>query len=104
MEIKKKIGTPPSKIHRSEDALFEVRFLQIQTERFSNNEKLLQIHVGLNVKSVIFKSLQLEKTKCLQLLNKFVSKTLSKVTKLKFETVNVKLSSRRPSNFESQSY
>jgi hypothetical protein len=30
MEIKKKIGTPPTKIHWSEGALFEVRFLEIQ--------------------------------------------------------------------------
>jgi hypothetical protein len=35
MEIKKKIGTPPTKIHWSEGALFEVRFLQIQAEKFS---------------------------------------------------------------------
>jgi hypothetical protein len=34
MEIKK-IGTPPTKIHWSEGALFEVRFLQIQAEKFS---------------------------------------------------------------------
>jgi hypothetical protein len=32
MEIKKKIGTPPTKIHWSEGALFEVRFLQIQAK------------------------------------------------------------------------
>jgi hypothetical protein len=32
MEIKKN-GTPPTKIHWSEGALFEVRFLQIQTEK-----------------------------------------------------------------------
>jgi hypothetical protein len=30
METKKKIWTPPTKIHWSEGALFEVRFLQIQ--------------------------------------------------------------------------
>jgi hypothetical protein len=35
MEIKKNIGTPPTKIHWSEGALFEVRFLQIQAEKFS---------------------------------------------------------------------
>jgi hypothetical protein len=35
MEIKKKIGTPPTKIHWSESALFEVRFLQIQAEKLS---------------------------------------------------------------------
>jgi hypothetical protein len=35
IEIKKKIGTPPTKIHWSEGALFEVRFLQIQAEKFS---------------------------------------------------------------------
>jgi hypothetical protein len=35
MEIKKKIGTPPTKIHWSEGALFELRFLQIQAEKFS---------------------------------------------------------------------
>jgi hypothetical protein len=35
MEIKKKIGTPPTKIHWSEGVLFEVRFLQIQAEKFS---------------------------------------------------------------------
>jgi hypothetical protein len=34
MEIKK-IGTPPTKIHWSEGALFELRFLQIQAETFS---------------------------------------------------------------------
>jgi hypothetical protein len=34
MEIKK-IGTPPTKIPWSEGALFEVRFLQIQAEKFS---------------------------------------------------------------------
>jgi hypothetical protein len=28
MEIKKKIGTPPTKIHWSEGALFELRFLK----------------------------------------------------------------------------
>jgi hypothetical protein len=32
MEIKKN-GTPPTKIHWSEGALFEVRFLQIQAEK-----------------------------------------------------------------------
>jgi hypothetical protein len=32
---KKKIGTPLSKIHWSEGALFEVRFLQIQAKKFS---------------------------------------------------------------------
>jgi hypothetical protein len=31
---KKKIGTPPTKIHWSEGALFELRFLQIQAEKF----------------------------------------------------------------------
>jgi hypothetical protein len=35
MEIKKKSGLPPTKIHWSERALFEVRFLQIQAEKFS---------------------------------------------------------------------
>jgi hypothetical protein len=36
MEIKKKkIRTPPTKIHWSESALFELRFLQIQAEKFS---------------------------------------------------------------------
>jgi hypothetical protein len=35
MEIKKIIGTPPTKIHWSEGTLFEVRFLQIQAEKFS---------------------------------------------------------------------
>jgi hypothetical protein len=35
MEIKKKIGTPPAKIHWFEGALFEVRFLQIQGKKFS---------------------------------------------------------------------
>jgi hypothetical protein len=34
-KFKKKIGTPPTKIHWSEGALFEVRFLQIQAEKFS---------------------------------------------------------------------
>jgi hypothetical protein len=34
MEIKK-IGTSHTKIHWSEGALFEVRFLQIQTQKFS---------------------------------------------------------------------
>jgi hypothetical protein len=34
-KFKKKIGTPPTKIHWSEGALFEVRFLQIQDEKFS---------------------------------------------------------------------
>jgi hypothetical protein len=34
MEIKKS-GTPPTKIHWSEGALFEVRFLQIQAQKFS---------------------------------------------------------------------
>jgi hypothetical protein len=31
----KKIGTPPTKIHWSEDAVFEVRFLHKQVEKFS---------------------------------------------------------------------
>jgi hypothetical protein len=31
----KKIGTSPTKIHWSEGALFELRFLQIQAEKFS---------------------------------------------------------------------
>jgi hypothetical protein len=36
MEIKKKTGPPPQRyIDWSEGALFEVRFLQIQTEKFS---------------------------------------------------------------------
>jgi hypothetical protein len=34
MEIKT-IETPPTKIHWSEGALLEVRFLQIQAEKFS---------------------------------------------------------------------
>jgi hypothetical protein len=32
---KKKIGTPPTKIHWFEGALFELRFFQIQAENFS---------------------------------------------------------------------
>jgi hypothetical protein len=32
--MEKKIGTPPTKIHWSESALFAVRFLQIQAEKF----------------------------------------------------------------------
>jgi hypothetical protein len=35
MEIKKKLGISPTKIHWSEGALFELRFLQIQAEKFS---------------------------------------------------------------------
>jgi hypothetical protein len=35
MEIKKKSGPPLTKIHWSEGALFEVRFFQIQPEKFS---------------------------------------------------------------------
>jgi hypothetical protein len=34
-EIKKKIGTPPTKIHWPEGPLFALRFLQIQAEKFS---------------------------------------------------------------------
>jgi hypothetical protein len=32
---KKKIGTPPTKIHWSKGLLFEMRVLQIQAEKFS---------------------------------------------------------------------
>jgi hypothetical protein len=35
MEIKKKIETHPTKIHWSEGALFELRFLQMQAENFN---------------------------------------------------------------------
>jgi hypothetical protein len=46
----KKIGTPPTKIHWFEGALFELRFLQIQAKKFSVYCYLLMIVENNNVK------------------------------------------------------
>jgi hypothetical protein len=49
MEIKK-IGSSPTKIHWSKGALFELRFLQIQAEKFSVFCHLCVHFINNNVK------------------------------------------------------